>query len=106
MKFKYNYKGFFLIELMVAIGVFSLFILIINLYIKNLYDLKRESIRSIELFCKNENFYYSVRNNRRAQIDDKIAKKEFKIDIAGIPVNLMQMELQDSHFKTILMTNY
>jgi biopolymer transport protein ExbB/TolQ len=83
MKINIKYRGFFLIELMVALGVLSFMLLIINLYMFNLYKLKIESTNSMESFCLNEkirNALNSEKNNNDQKSNIiKLQKHTFKL---------------------------
>ena len=88
MKYTNKYKGFFLIELMVAILLFSTLILVINGYTANLQKLNSLSKKAIENYIKN---YRSNSQFEHSVVNFRIGKSLFKI---------LQKKLPDSDFKT------
>lgn len=80
----YKYKGFLLIELMVAISVFSFLVLIVNKYLSNLNGIKQEVNKSIESFCFYENFYTNSKSFKR-----NLNQNSKKSSVSVLGINLL-----------------
>ena|SRR3990167_8546166 len=97
MKYINKYKGFFLIELMVSILLFSTLILVINGYISNLGKLNSLSNKAIENFINNYNNLVISNSSKRSDsqidssiVDFRIGKNLFKV---------LQKKFKNSDFK-------